>query len=142
MELQVQVESLLFTGQQGVHKYKIESRMRGTNKRSVGGLYIMIAISRMTNKWTGICCCHLDEDPHCIPMGGFIITSSGDHKSSEFGVARLADMTVGYCGHTGIIVTSSLKNKSNTRGKAIVGSQVSGCHSGKVITGDTKHITG
>jgi len=101
----------------------------------------MPSISRVNDHWIGICCCHLDEDPHCIPMGGFIITSSGGHKSSGPGVARLQDMTIGYCGHCGSIVTSSLKNKSNSRGKAIVGSQVSGCHSGKVITGDTKHIT-
>ena len=102
----------------------------------------MIAISRVNDKWIGICCCHLDEDPICKPMGGFIITASENHKSSTGGVARLQDMTIGYCGHTGFIVTSSLKNKSNSRGKATVGSQVSGCHSGKVITGDTKHITG
>jgi hypothetical protein len=81
----------------------------------------MPSLSRVNDHWTGICCCHLDHDPICIPMGGFIITASGGHKSSGPGVARIQDMTVGY---------------------AIVGSQVSGCHSGKVITGDVKHITG
>lgn len=100
----------------------------------------MPSISRINDKWTGICCCH--EDPTCIGMGGFIITASGDHKSSGPGVARLADMVIGYCGHCGTIVTSSLKNKTNSRGKATVGSNVSGCNIGKVVTGDTKHITG
>lgn len=101
----------------------------------------MPSISRVNDKWTGICCCHLDEDPHCIPMGGFIITGGGGHKSSGPGVARLLDMTIGYCGHSGFIVTSSLKNKSNNRGKALVGSNVSGCNNGKIITGDTKHLS-
>jgi len=100
----------------------------------------MPSLSRLNDKWTGICCCHVD--PVCIGMGGFIITASGDHKSSGPGVARLQDMVVGYCGHTGNIVTSSLRSKTNTRGKAKVGSQVAGCSSGKIITGDTKHITG
>jgi hypothetical protein len=99
----------------------------------------MASISRLNDHWTGICCCH--SDPTCIPMGGFIITSSSDHKSSGPGVSRLQDMVVGYCGHTGTIVTSSLKNRTDSRGKSMVGSQVAGCSSGKLITGDTKHIT-
>lgn len=100
----------------------------------------MIGVARVNDKWIGICCCH--SDPTCIPMGGFIITGSNDHKSSSSGVGRLADMVVGYCGHTGLIVTSSTDNKTDSRGKALVGSQVAGCTSGKIITGDTKHITG
>jgi len=100
----------------------------------------MSIVSRVTDQWVGICCCH--SLPPCIPMGGMIITSSGEHVSSALGVARLADITIGYCGHTGIIVTSSTKSRTNVRGKAMVGSQVSGCHSGTIVTGDTKHITG
>ena len=99
----------------------------------------MPSVSRMNDQWTGICCCHVD--PVCIGMGGFIITASGGHKSSGPGVARLQDMTIGYCGHTGNIVTSSLKNKTNSRGKALVGSNVSGCNNGKVVTGDSKHLS-
>jgi hypothetical protein len=99
----------------------------------------MSIVSRFNDKWTGICCCH--DDPTCIGMSGFIITCSNDHKSSGPGVARLQDMTIGYCGHSGNIVTSSLRSKTNIRGKAKVGSQVAGCNNGKVVTGDTKHIT-
>jgi hypothetical protein len=74
-------------------------------------------------------------------MAGYIITSSSKHISSGFGVARLNDYTIGYCGHVGIIVTSSLKNFTEGRGKALVGSQVSGCNIGSLITGDTKHTS-
>lgn len=99
----------------------------------------MPSISRLNDKWTGICCCH--SDPTCIGMGGFIITASNKHISSGFGVARLSDYTVGYCGHVGTIVTSSIKNTTENRGKALVGSQVSGCNIGSLVTGDTKHTS-
>lgn len=99
----------------------------------------MPSISRITDMWSGICCCH--SDPPCIGMGGFIITSSSNHISSGSGVARLGDLTVGYCGHTGTIVTASTKNLTEGRGKALVGSQVSGCNIGTVITGDVKHTS-
>ncbi len=99
----------------------------------------MPAISRLKDLWTGICCCHVD--PTCIGMGGYIITASSKHITSAFGVARLSDFTVGYCGHTGNIITTSTKNKTEVRGKALVGSQVSGCNIGSVVTGDTDHTS-
>ncbi len=99
----------------------------------------MPSISRITDMWSGICCCH--SKPTCIGMGGFIITSSSKHVSSGSGVARFGDLTVGFCGHTGNIVTSSTKNLTEGRGKALVGSQVSGCNIGSVITGDVKHTS-
>lgn len=99
----------------------------------------MPSISRLKDKWSGICCCH--SDPTCIGMGGFIITASNKHVSSGFGVARLNDYTVGYCGHVGIIATSSIRNKTERRGKALVGSQVSACNIGNLVTGDPKHTS-
>lgn len=99
----------------------------------------MPAISRITDLWTGICCCH--SDPTCISMGGYIITSSSRHISSALGVARVGDMTVGYCGHTGTIVTGSSRNVTEGQGKALVGSQVSGCNIGTIITGDPRHVS-
>lgn len=99
----------------------------------------MPSVSRVTDLWVGICCCHVD--PPCIGMGGFIVTSSLTHNSSGLGVARLGDVTIGYCGHPGIIVSGSSTNLTNGLGKALVGSSVAGCNIGVVVTGDPTHIS-
>ena len=100
----------------------------------------MAFVSRITDIWVGSCCCH--SDPTCIPMGGFIITGSGNAKSAGLGAARMSDITIGYCGHTGIVVTGSSTNKTNSLGKAMIGSQVVGCNIGTVVTGSPTHLSG
>jgi uncharacterized Zn-binding protein involved in type VI secretion len=74
-------------------------------------------------------------------MGGFIVSASGNHQSLGLGVARLTDITIGYCGHPGTIVTGSATNLTNGLGKALVGSSVAGCNIGTVVTGDPTHIS-
>ena len=100
----------------------------------------MPSVSRLTDMWVGICCCH-PPDP-CIPMGGTIVHGSIDAVSASLGVARLTDLTIGWCGHSGNIVTSSLSNITNGRGKGIVTSMVTGCNIGVVVTGNSTHNTG
>ena len=99
----------------------------------------MAAVCRLTDLWSGICCCH-PPDP-CISMSGIIITASGNAGSGALAQARLTDMVIGDCGHPGWIVTSSGKNFTNTLGKARVGDQVTGCTIGQLITGAPKHTT-
>ena len=96
--------------------------------------------SRLLDQWTGICCCH--SSPTCISMGGYIITASPNVISSSQGQGRFVDTTIGYCGHTGIIITSSVTVKANTLGKAKIGDQVVGCNIGTVITGNPTHNVG
>lgn len=98
----------------------------------------MSASSRLTDLWSGICCCH--SSPTCIPMSGQIITSSGDITSVGLGSARLTDITQGWCGHPGQIVTGSPNVIANGLGYAFIGSQVTGCNIGQVITGSGTHI--
>ena len=100
----------------------------------------MAKVSRVTDRWMGICCCH--PPIPCIGMGGKIATGSSDHESSSLKVARLTDIVIGYCGHIGKIATVSTVNKTNSLGKATIGSQVIGCTIGKVITGNPTHDTG
>jgi uncharacterized Zn-binding protein involved in type VI secretion len=75
-------------------------------------------------------------------MSGTIITGSGNAKSGGPSVARLTDIVIGYCGHTGVIVTASGVNLTNALGKARVGDQVTGCTIGTIVTGNPTHITG
>ncbi|MFW9871770.1 MAG: PAAR domain-containing protein [Candidatus Thorarchaeota archaeon] len=96
--------------------------------------------SRLTDVWSGICCCH--SDPSCIPMTGTIVTASVNHFSGGLGVARLTDMTIGACGHPGTIVTASSRSFTNGLGKARVGDLITGCNIGNIITGNPTHETG
>ena len=100
----------------------------------------MSNVSRISDLWTGICCCH--PPIPCIAMSGYIITGSGNADSGGLKVARISDMVIGYCGHTGTIITGSSQNTTNGLGKAWIGSQVTGCTIGQVITGDPTHETG
>lgn len=88
-------------------------------------------VARMTDIFSGICVCHISP----IPMGGTIVTASGDVNSNELGSARVGDIVVGYCGHTGLIVTSSGDVNINERGVARVGDLVVGCLVGTIVTG-------
>lgn len=100
----------------------------------------MPAVSRLTDIWVGICCCHPPFP--CIPMSGTIITGSSDCVSAGLGGARVGDITIGGCGHTGIIVSGSSGNLTNGVGKATVGSIVTGCNIGIIVTGSPTHTTG
>ena len=96
--------------------------------------------SRLTDLWTGKCCCH--SHPNCVEMTGYIIRASEDGISGNLGQARLTDITIGSCGHVGRIVTSSSSAFLNNLGKARIGDQVTGCNIGKVITGNNTHEVG
>ncbi len=100
----------------------------------------MANVSRVSDIWVGICCCH--KDPDCIPMGGYIITGSPNSESSTLSGGRVSDMVIGYCGHPGKIITGSGSNITNSLGKAVSGSMVTGCTIGKVVTGNPIHNTG
>ena len=100
----------------------------------------MPSSARLTDEWTGICCCH--KDPPCIGMGGWIITGSPDTLSGGLSQARLTDTTVGYCGHTGIVVTGAPSTLANGLPEARLGDEVVGCNIGNVITGNPSHIVG
>lgn len=100
----------------------------------------MPSVARLTDMWSGICCCH--ADPPCIGMQGKIITGSPNHTSGGLSVGRLSDVVIGNCGHTGNIVSGSPTSQTNGKPKARVGDQVYGCTIGKIITGNPTHNTG
>ena len=97
----------------------------------------MPASARLTDIWSGICCCH--PPIPCIGMSGPIITGSPNDNSGSLAQARLTDITMGWCGHTGVIVTASSNCKANGLGKARIGDQVTGCNIGVIITGSPNH---
>jgi hypothetical protein len=98
----------------------------------------MPASSRVGDLWTGICCCH---PPYpCIPMGGYIVVGSPDIQSTGSAQGRLSSLTVGFCGHPGTVVSGSPTVLGNNLQKATIGSTVTGCNIGTVVTGSPSHI--
>jgi hypothetical protein len=75
-------------------------------------------------------------------MAGPIITGSPNNKSANFDQGRLTDMTIGYCGHPGTIVTGAPYDLCNSLGKARIGEIVTGCNIGNVVTGFSRHEVG
>ena len=100
----------------------------------------MPSAARLTDIWTGQCCCH--KDPTCIPMTGKIIGASTNVISTAKGQARLIDITIGECGHPGRIVSGSSVCLANARQKAVLTSLVVGCNIGRVVSGNTTHEIG
>ena len=96
--------------------------------------------SAMFDEWSGICCCH--PPIPCIGMTGYIIEGSDDCLADSRKQGRLTDMTIGYCGHVGNIVSASTTVVSNGVGKARIGDQVTGCNIGNIITGIGTFKTG
>ena len=95
--------------------------------------------ARVTDLWAGQCCCH--SKPRCRSMGGFIVTGSPDAISAGQGQAGIGSITIGWCGHTGIIITGSPDTfANNNKGKDTVGSQITGCNRGTVIIGNPTHM--
>jgi uncharacterized Zn-binding protein involved in type VI secretion len=78
----------------------------------------------------GVCVCH----PVPILFCGPIIVDSGDVYVNERGEARLGDITINPCGHTGTIVTASGTVYTNERGVARLGDYITGCNIGTIIT--------
>ncbi|MEE9571903.1 MAG: hypothetical protein V3W20_02515 [Candidatus Neomarinimicrobiota bacterium] len=97
----------------------------------------MPAAARLTDMWSGICCCH--SDPTCRSMGGTIVTGSPNTISGGLSQAGVTGMTIGWCGHTGIIVTGSPDCLANSLGKAVFGSVITGCNIGTIVTGNPTH---
>jgi len=93
----------------------------------------MPGIARLTDIFVGVCACHPPLPP--IPMGGTIVTASGNTTANSLGVARITDIVVGYCGHIGLIVSASGDIKVNDLGMARVGDTVVGCLTGIISTG-------
>lgn len=100
----------------------------------------MPAGSRLTDLWTGICCCH--SDPTCISMGGYIITGSPNVFTGGPAAARLTDLTIGWCSHPGQIITGAPTTFANALPRARIGEIVIGCNIGVVITGHPRKFIG
>lgn len=95
--------------------------------------------ARLTDIWAGICCCH--PPIPCIGMSGPIITNSPNRDVNNLGQARLTDLTMGWCGHIGVIVGGSSVADTNNLQDARVSDPVAGCNIGVIVTGSGNHNT-
>jgi uncharacterized Zn-binding protein involved in type VI secretion len=102
----------------------------------------MPGMARVGDMFSGICCCYPSPPPVCIAMVGTIVTGEPNHTADGLSVALLGSLVVGACGHTGIIITASSKTSSGGVANAFLGSSVSGCLIGTIITGSPNVSTG
>ena len=101
----------------------------------------MAASSRFyVDIWAGICCCH--SSPDCVSMAGPIMSGSPNNTSLGAAQSRLTDITIGYCGHGGTIITGSSTVLSNSLNKSRIGDSVVGCNIGSLVSGAVVHEIG
>ncbi len=75
-------------------------------------------------------------------MTGPILTGSPTVRATGMGIARLSDIVIGGCGHTGILVSASGSVRSTGRGNVRVGNTFVGCFTGTIVSGSPNVNTG
>lgn len=85
--------------------------------------------------------CH-HPDHGDIPMTGRVITNSPDVRTGEQYCARVGDIVLSECGHTGIIVDGVDTILINGRIRAKVDSRFEGDFEGVLISGQNNFLIG
>ena len=98
----------------------------------------MSNLSTVTNIGVGICTCH--ESP--INISGQVITCSSNVMSNGRGNARVTDILLAQCGHTGILIKGSSSVRVNGLSVARIGDNFAGCFSGVMIEGASNVLAG
>lgn len=97
-----------------------------------------VSAARMNDVVSGKCYCH--KDP--ISVSGIIVVVSTDVFANGLGLARIGDIAVATCGHTGMIATGSGSVFTNGIGNARLGDTTSGCFVGTIATGSSDTFIG
>ena len=93
----------------------------------------MNLVATVQSEGKGTCCNH--PPTGCIPMVGFIYHASHKSFANGRGMARVGDIVVGTCNHTGIITSGSAKTYVDGSKVALVTSVFTGAFSGMIISG-------
>lgn len=91
-----------------------------------------------TSVGVGTCIGHIPP----IPMIGVVISGSSVKIVEGNGVARVGDVVLGLCGHTGVISEGSSSVKVEGENQSRVGDVFVGVFSGSITTGASNHETG
>lgn len=91
----------------------------------------MPELARIGDIGVGYCCAHNG----CIQMSGVIVTGAATIIGEGSNAARIGDIVVGNCGHTGTIVTGSSSVIGEGSGLARIGDRFQGTFSGTIVTG-------
>ena len=91
-------------------------------------------IARITD--IGVGQCSHPSHNGTISMSGYIITSAQTVYAYNKKVARVGDIVIGMCGHSGTIVTGSSNVITENKKTARVGDQFIGDFTGIIISGD------
>ena len=91
----------------------------------------MAELARIGDVGIGYCTGHNGT----IQMSGHIVTGAATIIGEGSNAARIGDIVVGNCGHTGIIVTGSSTVIGEASGLARIGDRFQGTFSGTIVTG-------
>ncbi len=99
----------------------------------------MLGVARLGDMTIGKCY----HPSHIIPptVTGSVVTASVDDFTNNRGTARLGDVVLSSCGHTGLICTCSMKTFVNNRGVARLGDLTAGHYVANIVTASTNTIT-
>ena len=100
----------------------------------------MPQICRISDLGTGPCC-HSSHNG-CVTKTGFIVTGASTSQVESGQIARVGDVVIGFCGHSGIIVGGSGNVSAEGSGLARVGDPFAGTFSGVLITGAATTTSG
>lgn len=90
-----------------------------------------LPIAALSNIGIGTCTCHSGP----ISQSGSIVQGSPTVFAGGRPVARIGDIILAGCGHTGTIVTGAATVNANSISVAVLTSQFVGCFSGQIIDG-------
>lgn len=89
--------------------------------------------ARIGDLGIGTCCCH--SSPTCISMTGILIEGAATVLTNCISQSRLTDIVLGYCGHTGQMITSSNTVFAESLGTVRLSDQFYGCFFGQIVEG-------
>jgi len=99
-----------------------------------------LSCARISSVGTGTCCGH--SDPTCIPMTGQIINGAGAVFINGLACARIGDVVLGDCGHSGTMIKGS--GTVFVEGLAVsrISDVFDGTFFGTIITGSNNILVG
>jgi uncharacterized Zn-binding protein involved in type VI secretion len=98
----------------------------------------MRGIARLGDCTHGVCYKH--NTP--LTVSGRILSASTDTFCDNLGVARLGDLVIADCGHTGTIISASPDALCNDLGVARLGDNIAGDYQATIISASTTAFVG
>lgn len=99
-----------------------------------------LSCARISSVGTGTCCSH--PPAPCIPMTGQIIKGAGAVFINGLACARIGDVVLGDCGHSGVMIKGSGTVYAEGLAVSRISDAFDGTFFGTIITGSNDMFVG